>query len=89
METAIKGLPIVNLNGSTAQSLVDARVAACEALDNAMKAFAECRPNGRDYQTAGKGEYETAQRIYADRFRFMDQMRNELMDEAVAIQDQQ
>jgi len=48
METAIKGLPIVNLNGSTAQSLVDARVAACEALDNAMKAFVECRPNGRD-----------------------------------------
>ena len=88
METKIKGLPVVNLNGATAQSLIDARVEACEALDSAMKAFSECSPHGRDYQTAAKGEYEAAQRIYADRFKFLDQMRNELMDEALAIQDQ-
>jgi len=33
-------------------------MSAVESLRSAMQALGECSPNGRDYQTAPKGEYE-------------------------------
>jgi len=82
------GIPVVNLNGASKQSLIDCRCAAREALQNAMKALGECSPNGRDYQTAPKGEFEIARRVYTERFAALDKMANELEDEAIAISDQ-
>ena len=69
------GLPVVNLNGATKESLVDARIDARAAIQAAMKALGECSPNGRDYQTAQKGEYEIARAKYTERFAFLDRVR--------------
>ena len=84
----MNGTPIVNMNGASAQSLIDVRLAAREAVQAAMKALSECQPNGRDYQTAPTGQYQIAREKYTTRFTFLDRLANELMDEAVAIQDQ-
>lgn len=82
----MNGLPQVNINGTSRQALVDARIVAIEAVRTAMQALGECSPNGRDYQTAPKGEYEIARKIYMERFAFLDRLANELEDEAIAIQ---
>jgi hypothetical protein len=84
----MNGMPIVNLNGATKQSLADVRITARAALQEAMKALSECAPNGRDYQTAPAGEYEIALATYRARFAVLDKMANELEDEAIAILDQ-
>jgi hypothetical protein len=84
----MNGIPVVNLNGEKAESLVNARIAAREAVQAAMKALGECSPNGRDYQTAPKGEFEIARKVYTERFAYLDKLANELEDEAIAIQNQ-
>ena len=84
----MNGIPVVNLNGATKESLVTARIYARIAVQDAMKALAECSPNGRDYQTAPRGEYEIARTKYVERFAFLDRLANELEDEAIAISDQ-
>lgn len=42
-------LPIVHLNGTSAESLINARDEAYRALSDALMAFREVAPNGRDY----------------------------------------
>jgi len=79
------GYPVVNMNGASRESLVEARCKAAEALRVAMEALSACHPHGRDYQTAAPGEYEIARARHAARFGFLDKLYNELMDEAVAI----
>ena len=82
----MNGFPVANLNGASKQSLVDARLAAVEALQDAMRALGECSPNGRDYQTAPAGEYEIARARYIEQFAALDRIANQLQDEAFAIQ---
>lgn len=82
----MNGHPVVNLNGTSRHALLEARMVAIEAVRVAMQALGECSPNGRDYQTAPKGEYEIARKAYMERFSFLDRMINELEDEAIAIQ---
>ena len=84
----MNGMPIVNLNGATKESLVEARLTARVAVQEAMKALSECSPNGRDYQTAPRGEYEIARNRYVERFAYLARLANELEDEAIAISDQ-
>ena len=82
----MNGLPQVNINGSSRRALVEARMIAIEAVRAAMQALGECSPNGRDYQTAPKGEFEIARKVYCERFAFLDRLANELEEEAIAIQ---
>jgi len=82
----VNGYPVVNLNGTSRHALLEARMIAIEAIRAAMQALGECSPNGRDYQTAPKGEFEIARKAYMERFAFLDRMINELEDEAIAIQ---
>lgn len=82
----MNGLPQVNINGTSRHALLEARMIAIEAVRAAMQALGECSPNGRDYQTAPKGEFEIARKIYMERFAFLDRLANELEDEAIAIQ---
>jgi hypothetical protein len=84
----MNGLPIVNMNGTTKESLIEARSNAMIAIQDAMRALSECSPNGRDYQTAPKGEFEKARDIYTARFAALDRMANEIQDEAISISDQ-
>ena len=79
---------MVNINGTSMAFLVKSRITAREALLDASRALSECRPHGRDYQTAPKGEYEIARARHEERFALIDRIINELGDEAVLIQDQ-
>lgn len=78
--------PIVNNNGDTRESLVDQRRAVIDALRVVMKALYETAPNGRNY--IGNAERFVADKaIYAARFATLDQLLNEIQDEALAIKN--
>ena len=78
--------PIPNLNGTSREALIEARVNAREAIARLMALLSETAPNGRDYI----GHPDALARdtaIYRARFASLDALSNELLDEAVAIQD--
>lgn len=78
--------PIANLNGTSREELIMARVRVRDALHEAMKALQELNPHMRDY--LGNLECYTADRaIHADRFKALDAMANDLMDEAISLRD--
>lgn len=83
----MNGYPIININGATAESLGNARLAAWHAIKAAMKALSECAPHGRDYQTAPPGEYEIARARYGNHFAALDKLANELRDEIQYLAD--
>lgn len=76
--------PILNLNGTSAQALVDARIEARAACQGLMKAIAETAPNGRDY-IGNLEAYERDLDIYRARFAAIDKLYNALEDEAMLI----
>ena len=78
--------PIVTLNGTCREDLIDQRLAAMGALQTAMEALQRLAPHGRDY-IGEPDAYKRDRAIYQTRFAALDAMRNELSDEAVAIQD--
>ena len=51
---------MVNLNGSSAKSLLEENREAWRALETAREALTKAMPNGRDYQTAPEGAYQAA-----------------------------
>ena len=78
---------IVNINGTSAEDLIDQRRALMDALSDAMKALQEMTPNGRDYP--GRPDDCKADReVHYARFAQLDKLRNEIMDEALHIQQQ-
>ena len=83
----MNGYPVVNLNGTSRESLLEQRWAAMDAISTALIALSECSPNGRDYQTAAKGEFEVARNLHSERFAFLDRLINELREEVMFIQD--
>lgn len=76
--------PILNLNGTSAQSLVDARINARTACRALMQAIAETAPNGRDY-IGQPDAYKRDLDIYCARFAKLDGLYNTLEEEAAAI----
>jgi hypothetical protein len=64
-------LPIIHLNGTSRESLVDDACTARSALESAIEALCQMRPNGRDYYpapgTLGPATDEHEQRIQAVR----------------------
>lgn len=81
--------PVINGNGMTADEHIRNRIKARQAIKHAIEALAELRPHGRDYQTLPNNDrYSVDTGIHTARIRFLDQLYNDLMDEAVAIQEQ-
>lgn len=79
--------PILNINGTSAEELIQTRRNAIEALDAVMKALQEMTPNGRDYH--GQQDSCRADReLHYSRFAQLDAMRNRILDEAVEIMRQ-
>ena len=85
----MNGYPVINLNGSTAESLGNDRLKAWHAVKDAMRAFQECSPHARDYQTAPKGQYEIALQRYQEQFASLDRLANALKDEIQYLADLQ
>ena len=81
--------PVLNMNGASAKSLIDAYVKAIQALDEAATKLAACAPHGRDFQTAKPGAYEQARTQHTERARSIENMRNDLESLALAVQAQQ
>lgn len=81
-------IPRVNLNGSSRDALIEQRRNVCDALRTALQALQEAAPHGSDYQTAPIGSYELARSLYETRYRQIEDMRKEITEEAMAIQDQ-
>lgn len=77
--------PILNLNGTAASSLIDARIAARDAARKFMLALGETAPNGRDY-IGDSAAYNRDLAIYRARWALLDELYNSLGDEALDIQ---
>lgn len=80
--------PIVNLNGSAGATLRDAYDAAVSAGSDALLALYDTAPNGRDYQTAPPGAFETARREHDRRIAALRDVQAELVALRDAVQDQ-
>ena len=80
--------PIININGSSAFDLIDQRRNAMDALLEAIDALKQCTPNGRDYP----GHYDRCiadRETHFDRLSALHTLREELLDEALHIQQQE
>jgi len=80
--------PILNLNGSSAFDLIDQRRNAMDALLEAIDALKHLTPNGRDYP----GHYDRCiadRETHFDRLSSLHALREELLDEALHIQQQE
>ena len=80
--------PIININGSSAFDLIDQRRNAMDALLEAIDALKQVAPNGRDY--LGQYDLLAADRtLHFDRLSALHTLREELLDEALYIQQQE
>lgn len=77
--------PFVNINGTARTALVDQRRAALDAIHTAMKALEQSIPHGRDY-IGDPARYDHDKGVYRDRFAKLDELYNEILDEALQIQ---
>jgi hypothetical protein len=80
--------PIIHLNGSGRQNLIDALAAAYSAIDSAAEAIKQTAPNGRDYYPAGPEALEAARKQYTRRIRALRDLQDELNEEIYLIEEQ-
>jgi hypothetical protein len=78
--------PIANLNGTSREELIMVRVKAYDALRDAMKAMQELSPHMRDY-LGNQETWQADRNIHIARFSALDAMANDIMDEALSLQD--
>ena len=80
--------PTLNINGSSAFDLIDPRRTAMDLLLEAIDALKQATPNGRDYP--GDNDRCIADReIHFDRLAVLHTLREELLDEALHVQQQE
>jgi len=76
--------PVITINGTARKSLVADRLEILRAVRDAMSAMQAIAPHGRDY--VGQNERYAADRaIYQARFALLDQLHNEIEEEALSI----
>lgn len=81
--------PVINLNGTSAEELIEQHATAREAVLAAMKAMQARGPNGRDYQTAPTGALRIALHQHNVWMSQLDDMAMAMLEIASQIQDQQ
>jgi hypothetical protein len=80
--------PTLNINGTDAFDLIDPRRTAMDLLLDAIEALKQATPNGRDYP----GHYDRCladRNTHFDRLAALHTLREELLDEALHIQQQE
>jgi hypothetical protein len=80
--------PTLNINGSSAAELIDPRRAAMDHLMDAIEALKQVTPNGRDY-LCQRDRLTADRNTHFDRLAALHTMREELLDEALHIQQQE
>ena len=81
-------VPVVNLNGSSADSLIQGYADALDALRDAIAAMRQITPHGRDYQTEERTVLIGAQNQHEARLQALDNIYRELQFIAGAIWEQ-
>jgi hypothetical protein len=71
-------VPMVHLNGTSKQSLLDQYENAIKALEDAKDVLLKSAPNGRDYYPKGPDAYEIARKQHYSRTAKINQVINEL-----------
>jgi hypothetical protein len=84
--------PVPNLNGNSAESLMEQLTDVRRALDNAIHAFAlasDCI-HGRNFQTMSEGDslQRKAQEAWYERTAALNAMAKEILDMQLAIMEQ-
>lgn len=80
--------PKLNINGSSAQDLIDPRQQAWRLIDEVVEQLQRATPNGRDYP--GNDVACTADREeHYDRIAKLRNLQHMLLQEALAIKDQE
>lgn len=79
--------PIVHLNGTSKESLLEARQEVYDALNEAYRALREIAPNGRDYYVK-PGLMEKAVEQHRRRQQVLDDLMKEIEAEMEAIDGQ-
>ena len=80
--------PTLNINGSSAFDLVQPRRDAMDALMDAIEALKQVTPNGRDY-LCQRDRLTADRNTHFDRLAALHTLRNELLEEALHIGDQE
>lgn len=80
-------IPMIHLNGTSKERLIDALGNASNALNDAYLALKETAPNGRDYYPLGPEAMESATQEHMSRLRQVDAVKKEIDDMAGAIYD--
>lgn len=78
--------PTIHLNGSHGPTLLQDHIKCMEAIVKAQEALINIAPHGRDYYLGGS--IQEAINEYAARYRKLEEVRKELEEIAVHIQDQ-
>jgi len=82
--------PTLNINGSSAFDLMNPRRAAMALISELIDALKQVTPNGRDYPNDLEQVALVADRnIHFDRLAALHTLREELLDEALHIQQQE
>ena len=79
--------PQLNLNGSSADDLIEPRLQAMDHLVDAIEALSQAVPNGRDYPGNAVACIADREEHY-DRIRAIKTIREAIYAEALAIKEQ-
>ena|ERR1035437_6338847 len=80
--------PIINLNGTSAEELLEINSTAIDTLRVAMIAVAAAAPHGRDYQTLHPAIFTDAQAQHDERLNMLRDVLDQLTMIAIEISDQ-
>ena len=80
--------PTLNINGTDAFDLVQPRRDAMDALMDAIEALKQVTPNGRDY-LCQRDRLTADRNTHFDRLAALHTLRNELLEEALHVQQQE
>ena len=78
-------LPVVHMNGTTADELIDNLRAVCDGLRATEEALAKAAPNQRDYYPAGLGLWNAALLQHSRRREAIETMLREINEEMEGI----
>jgi hypothetical protein len=70
--------PVINLNGTAAEELLEQYQLAQLALGVALRKLEQASPHGRDYQTLEPGMFLRAQRQHCERMEALKRVKDQL-----------
>lgn len=79
--------PIVNINGTSKDDLINPRLAALDHINDVIEELKNITPNGRDYP-GDTERWMSDRQIHYDRINTLRTLYNHLYEEAIAIKGQ-